>query len=128
MIPPALLTIFSSFYPLSVKLKCNVIQQNGSVTIQANKINQGTKFGMLCSVYLVWLFFDLMGKYNKIFGAQLPVNNIWNNCLPQIITFPQIITLFLYKKEIIAPGVYSWKYGIFEVKVYAIQSLNNATQ
>ena len=41
------LAIFSSFYPLPVKLKCNVIQQNWSVTIQAMKINQGTKFGTL---------------------------------------------------------------------------------
>ena len=55
------LAIFSSFYPLPVKLKCNVIQQNWSVTIQAMKIDQGTKFGTL-KVYLMWLFFDLMGK------------------------------------------------------------------
>ena len=55
------LAIFSSFYPLPVKLKCKVIQQNWSVTIQAMKINQGTKFGTL-KVYLMWLFFDLMGK------------------------------------------------------------------
>ena len=40
-------SIFSFFYPLPVKLKCNVIRQNWSVTIQALKINQGTKFGML---------------------------------------------------------------------------------
>ena len=55
------LAIFSSCYPLPVKLKCKVIQQNWSVTIQAMKINQGTKFGTL-KVYLMWLFFDLMGK------------------------------------------------------------------
>ena len=44
---PAPLAIFSSFYPLLVKLKCNEIQQNWSVMIQALKINQGTKFGTL---------------------------------------------------------------------------------
>ena len=53
------LAIFSSFYPLPVKLKCNVIQQNWSVTIQAMKINQGTKFGTLkepiiwCDYFLI---------------------------------------------------------------------------
>ena len=35
---PALLAIFFSFYPLPVKLRCNEIQQNWSVTIQALKI------------------------------------------------------------------------------------------
>ena len=52
--PPTPLTIFSSFYPLPVKLKCSLIQQNWSVTIQALtpriltlKISQGTKFGTL---------------------------------------------------------------------------------
>ena len=39
------LAIFSSFYLLLVKLKCNEIRQNWSVMIQALKINQGTKFG-----------------------------------------------------------------------------------
>ena len=38
------LTTLSSFYPLPVKCKCNVIQQNWLMTIQAMKINQGTKF------------------------------------------------------------------------------------
>ena len=33
------LAIFSSCYPLPVKLKCNVIQQNWSVTIQTMKID-----------------------------------------------------------------------------------------
>ena len=55
------LAIFSSFYPLPVQLKCNVIQQNWLVTIQAMKIDQGTKFRTL-TAYLMWLFFDLMGK------------------------------------------------------------------
>ena len=32
-----------------------------------------------CSVYLMWLFFHLKGKEKKIFRAQLPVSNIWNN-------------------------------------------------
>ena len=40
--PPSFLAIFSSFNPLLVKVKCNVIQQNRSV-IQAMKINQGTR-------------------------------------------------------------------------------------
>ena len=44
---PTPLVIFSFFYPLPFKLKCNVIRQNWSVKIQALKINQGTKFGML---------------------------------------------------------------------------------
>ena len=44
---PAPLATFSSFYPLPDKLKCNEIQQNWSVTIQALKINQGTKLGTL---------------------------------------------------------------------------------
>ena len=35
------------FYPFSLKCKCNVIQQNWSVTIQAMKIKQGTKFWTL---------------------------------------------------------------------------------
>ena len=50
------LAIFSSFYPLPVKLKCNVIQQNWSVTIPAMKINQGTKFGTLRSLFDVTVF------------------------------------------------------------------------
>ena len=45
--PPPPLSQSSSFYPLPVKLKCNEIQQNWSVTIQALKINQGTKLGTL---------------------------------------------------------------------------------
>ena len=46
--PPAPLTLVSSFYPLRpVKLKWNEIQQNWPVTIQTQKINQGTKFGTL---------------------------------------------------------------------------------
>ena len=55
------LAIFSSFYPFPVQLKCNVIQQNWLVTIQAMKFDHGTKFRTL-KVYLMWLFFDLMGK------------------------------------------------------------------
>ena len=39
--------IFSSFYPLPVKLKCNEIQQNWSMTIQALKSNQELRFGIL---------------------------------------------------------------------------------
>ena len=42
---PTPLAIFSFFYPF--KLMSNLIQQNWSVTIQALKINQGTKFGTL---------------------------------------------------------------------------------
>ena len=58
------LAIFSSLYPLPVKLKCNMIQQNWSVTIQAMKIDQGTKFGTL-KVYLMWLFFWFNGKIRQ---------------------------------------------------------------
>ena len=39
--------IFAFFYPLPLKLKWNLIQQNWSVKIQALKINKGTKFGTL---------------------------------------------------------------------------------
>ena len=54
--PPTTLAIFSFFYPLPVKLKWNLVQQNWSVTMQALTINQGTKFETLyrpCSVYLM---------------------------------------------------------------------------
>ena len=34
-----LYVILSSFYPLPVRCKCNVIQQNWLMTIQAMKIN-----------------------------------------------------------------------------------------
>ena len=51
---PTPLAIFSFFYPLPVKLKWSLIQQNWSVMIHALmpriltlKINQGTKFGTL---------------------------------------------------------------------------------
>ena len=106
---------FSSFYPFPVKLKCNVIQPNWSVMIQALKINQGTKFETLKRPMFSLLLFDVIifwlnGKINNIFRAQLPVSNIWNNCLPWIITFPRIIAPFLCK-EIITPGYYSRKYG-----------------
>ena len=57
-----------------------------------------------CSIYLMWLFFDLKGKENKIFRAQLPVSNVWNNH-----------PLFVRKKEIIAPGYYLRKY-VFELQ------------
>ena len=66
------------------------------------RINQGTKSGTLtkpCSVYLMWLFSDLMGKWNKIFRARLPVNNCWNNRLPRIIAFSRIIAPFLWEKR-----------------------------
>ena len=80
------------------------------------RINQGTKSGTLkkpCSVYLMWLFLDLMGKWNKIFRARRPVNNCWNNRLPRIIAFSRTESLpFCGKKEIITPGYYSRKYGI----------------
>ena len=56
--PPAPLAIFSSFYPLPVKLKCNVIQQNRSVTIQAMKINQGSQFGKLKKPMLRFIWCD----------------------------------------------------------------------
>ena len=61
----------------------------------------------------MWLFLDLMGKWNKIFKARLPVNNCWNNRLPRIIAFSRTESLpFCGKKEIITPGYYSRKYGI----------------
>ena len=74
------LAFFSSFYPLPAKSKWSLIQQNWSVTIQADaeniiltlKINQGTNFGTQ--------------------RARLPVSNIWNNRLRWIIAFPRIIT------------------------------------
>ena len=73
------LTIFSSFYPLPVKLKCNVIRQNWSVTIQALKINQGTKFGMHKKA-MFGLFDVIFWFYGKIkqlrVRAWLPVSNI----------------------------------------------------
>ena len=43
----------------------------------------------------------------KIFRARFPVNNIWNNDLPQIIAFRRICA----EKEIMAPGYHSRKYG-----------------
>ena len=60
---PAPLAIFSCFYPLPVNLKCNEIQQNWSVTIDALKINQGTKFGTLKNpMFSLFDVFILMGK------------------------------------------------------------------
>ena len=63
--PPNPLAIFSFFYPLSllVDLKWNLIQQNGSVMIQALKINQGTKFGtlkkpMFSLFYMIIIWFN----------------------------------------------------------------------
>ena len=78
--------------------------------IQALKINQGTKFGTLkkpmFSLFDVIIFW-FNGKINhKIFRARLLVSNIWYNRLPRIIS-PH----FCAKKEIIAPGYYSRKYG-----------------
>ena len=66
---PAPLAIFSSFYPLPVKLKCNGIQQNWSVMIQALKINQETSVGTLkktmFSLLDVIIIFSLFnGKIN----------------------------------------------------------------
>ena len=86
---PAPLAIFSFFYPLSVKLKCSEIQQNWSVTIQALKINQGTKFGTLkkpmFSLFDVIIFW-FNGKIKQ--RARLPLSNISNNRIPRIIAFP----------------------------------------
>ena len=65
---PAPFAIFSSFYPFCVKLKRNEIQQNWSVTIQALKINQATKFGTLknpCSVYFDVIIFWFNGKIKQ---------------------------------------------------------------
>ena len=45
--PPTPSIIFAFFYPLPLKLKWNLIQQNWSVKIQVLKINKGTKFGTL---------------------------------------------------------------------------------
>ena len=56
--PPILLAISSFFYHLPVKLKWNLIQQNWSKTIQALKINQGTKFGKLKKP--IFSLFDLI--------------------------------------------------------------------
>ena len=78
--------------------------------IKTLKTNQGTKFGTLkkpmLSVFDVIIFwFNGKINWNKIFRARIPVNNIWNNC------FTRIIAPFCAKKEIIAPGYYSRKYG-----------------
>ena len=93
---------------------CQVVVQRDSakliVKIQALKINLGTKFGTLKKP--MFSFFDMIifwfnGKINhKIFRARLLVSNIWYNRLPRIIS-PH----FCAKKEIIAPGYYSRKYG-----------------
>ena len=72
IIPPpnTYLTIFCFFYPLSVKLMWNVIQQNWSVMIQALKINQGTKFGTpykpmfsLFDAIIFFIYWDNKTKY-----------------------------------------------------------------
>ena len=71
------------------------------------KINQGIKFGTLKKPMFSFfdvIIFDLMGKQNKIFWERLPVNNL------KIIAS---LALFGAKKEIIAPGYYSRKYGIY---------------
>ena len=60
--PPTPLAVFCFVYPLPVKLKWNLIQQNWSVTIQALKINQGTKFGTLKK--LMFSLFDVIIKQN----------------------------------------------------------------
>ena len=93
---------------------CQVVVQRDSakliVKIQALKINLGTKFGTLKKP--MFSFFDMIifwfnGKINhKIFRARLLVSNIWYNRLPRIIS-PH----FCAKKEIIARGYYSRKYG-----------------
>ena len=52
------------------------------------------------------------GIIKQIFRARLPVSNIWNNRFLHIIAFPRIIALLsMRKKETIAPGYYSRKYG-----------------
>ena len=105
IVPPLPLSPSSLPFIPPVKLKCNETQQNWSVTIQALKIDQGTKLGILWKKLmfsqepisiLTWSFFDLIGKYSIILRARLPVSNILNNRLRPIM-----------KKEIIAPGYYS---------------------
>ena len=99
--------------PISpVDLKYSLIQQNWSVTIYALtpriltlKINQGTKFGTLkkpiFSLFdMIIFWFNGMIKQNINFRAQLPVTNIWNNCLPWIIAFPRIIAPLMSEKNI----------------------------
>ena len=85
-----------------------MIEQTWSVTNQALKINQATKFGTLkkaiFSLFKVTFFNGVI--INKIFRSRLLVNNIWNNRLPQIIA-----PFWYEKKEIIASGYYSRKYG-----------------
>ena len=95
---------------------CQVVVQRDSaklvliVKIQGLKINLGTKFGTLkkpmFSLFDVIIFWFNGKINNKIFRARLPVSNIWYNRLPRIISPP-----FCAKKEIIAPGYYSRKYG-----------------
>ena len=92
--PPTPLAVFSS-WSRQVEVQCDIKTDQW-------RINQGTKSGTLkkpCSVYLMWLFLDLMGKWNKIFRARLPVNNCWNNRLPRIIAFSRIIAPFLWEKR-----------------------------
>ena len=69
--PPAPLAIFSSFYPLLVKLRCNVIPAAKLISDDSDprfklwKLIKGLKLEHLkspCLFYLMWLVFDLMGK------------------------------------------------------------------
>ena len=89
------------------------MQQNWSVMIQALtsriltlKINQGTKFGTLkkpiFSLFdvVIYLFiFWLNGIMKQTYRVWLPVNNIWNNRLLRIVTFPWITAFFMVWKK-----------------------------
>ena len=77
---PAPLAIFSS-WSRQVELQCDPAKLISNELIRELNLEQKIP----CSVYLMWLFLDLMGKWNKIFRARLPVNNIGNNRLPRII-------------------------------------------
>ena len=80
-----------------------MIQQNWSVSVQALKINQATKFGTLkkplFSLFDVVFFWFYGMIINKIFRSRLLVSNIWNNRLPQVIAFSRTIAPFWRVKQ-----------------------------
>ena len=78
---PVPLAIFSS-WSRQVEVQCDPAKLISDELIKEINLQH---LKSPCSVYLMWLFLDLMGKWNKIFRVRLPVNNIWNNRLPRII-------------------------------------------
>ena len=84
------------------------MQQNWSVMIQALtsriltlKINQGIKkpiFSLFDVVIYLFIFW-LNGIMKQTCRVWLPVNNIWNNRLLRIVTFPWITAFFMVWKK-----------------------------